>query len=756
MPFSTKSMRGLIERYERWFMLGLVVFLLVIFTVTDQISASFMGGGGEAGPGMDERAGSFYINPKTEVEVTYGDFNRAQSAVRVWQMLTFGQQEPSDLDIWSHLILMATAEAEGIRVGNAELRDAILGQPALAQLVADKEQYRKFLRERLNMSIPQFEESIRAALTAARVRQLYIDSYFVAPPATRDDLATVYASDVFEYVDLSWAALDAEKFIEKVGEDLEDADDKDKVLAEFFAKDPGVKADTQAFRNKRKFGFEMLYANHERLTAENLARAKEMFFKAWPQYGKSEDDRKVALDFGGDSEIRRFYDDYSERLIKLEGRTLEELTKQAEEKVDAAKKDDGSKPDENEPNGNDPDKNDPDNNDPDNNDPDKNDEPNAVDAAARNLAIQTALRDIGSELCRPRVIRELELRRIFRLMHNDAFDNPNESLKKIYDRLVAVDDPENPLCSTEPGKGLFVYRKPEKELTREEIQDLEDGSHTFGLHVAVRITPASAEKLPYVSRSAEPLGTFVEGRMFLRVTKVVPESAKTFEELTALERSRLVDDYYKPTKAREMAKEALVALRKRVDEGNVKPDGFKEAAEALGARVFENESVVADTGYIEPPDDNQLFPSEFKRMRDRYFLRNRLGSILASDRIKKEDERIKPGSWLDVEVRSDSDDIEEDPGSAYLILLLERTKPNAATLPEDKLSRARMSAVQSGMARERNRWGNGFEQLFADFQVTFSPEMKERIDAAFERRNARAARQNRLGMAPPPKTDDDD
>ena len=153
------------------------------------------------------------------------------------------------------------------------------------------------------------------------------------------------------------------------------------------------------------------------------------------------------------------------------------------------------------------------------------------------------------------------------------------------------------------------------------------------------------------------------------------ERRKTYAELSDGEKQILVDDYYIPHHARERAKEALEALRTSLEEGKVKPDGFREAAVAVGARVYENEGVTASTQFMTEPDRKLLFPSEYARMRDRHFLRTHLAGLLAADRIKKEDERIKPGSWLDVELRSNVDDEDDDDlGSAYLILLLDREK----------------------------------------------------------------------------------
>ncbi|MHC4939183.1 MAG: SurA N-terminal domain-containing protein [Planctomycetota bacterium] len=742
MPFSTKKMRALIERYEKWFMIGLVVFLLVIFTVTDTMTNMLSGAPeGEEPPRNSDIVGTFYVVPKEKVEVTYADFAEAQNAVRVWNVLTFaGRKEYSDLDVWSHIILREAARTQGILVSDQELVAQLRMSPIFATLMADKERYSRFTRDQFRMTRAQFENSFREALTAARVRRLYIDSYMVAPPATRVELVDRFAPGSFEFVEVSWAALDAAKFLEEESGKIKDAADPDKVLREFFESDPAVKEEATHFRHRRRYEFEMLYGVHERLNEENLARAKEMFFQAWPEWAKTEELKKEALNFGGEEEIQRFWATYQERLLKLEGKSLEQMRLQAEQEVD---KDEETK-EEPGKDGEEPAK-DGDEEETDGNEEKKDEADDPIAKKAREDAILKAMEHNGLVLCRDRIIRELEFRRLYRRIHTDAFENPKQSLKDLWDRLKKFDDEKDPLCTLEPGKGLFVFRKTDKALGRPDIEKMKDGELEFGPNLSLRVSSAAREKLPYVRKSAEVLGDRAQGRMIVRVTGLERERRKTYPELDEGEKSILKKEFYVPHRARERSKEVLEALKKQIDDGKVKPDGFSEAAGTLGARVFEDEKMVAGTGFMQEPDDRLLFPSALTHMRDRYYLRSRLASLLASDRLKKEEERIKPGTWLDVQVRSDTEDATEDPGTAYLVLLLERKSPDASTLPEEDMARARMIATQQGIGRDRSRWETDYRQLFNDFEVQFEGAMKQRIDEDFQRREDRQRDRANLG-----------
>ena len=496
MLLNTKSMRTLIEKYKRLLLLGLVVFLIVVFTVTGAITDAFSERGTDAPPADEDVAGSFRLNPKDETKISYARYNRARTAVRTWNFLTRGGgQTTSDLDVWVHLILVETGREQGIVVNDAELVRTLRSNRNLAPIMADKTRYTKFCRER-NLTRKQFEESFRDGMVAARVRTLYQDTYQIAPPATRVDLVKIFAPGRFEFVDATWAALDASLFLEEEARNLNDAEDSSKLLKDFFAKDPAVKEEATQFRRKRRFQFEMLYANHERLTEENLEIAKKMFFAAWPEFGETEETRKKALDFGGEDQIRSFWTSYQSRLIKAEGKTLDQLrakaTTQVDKELEATKKDTDTPKKDDDP------KDDSKTDNPDEKTPDDTLAEQDLAELARRKQIDEALETIGKQICRDRIIRELELRHMYRRIHVDAYNNPKESLRKIYDRLLAVDDENAPLCSTVPNKGLFVLLQPKEALSMNEIGDLKDGEHTFGPNVAFRVSGATREKLSLV------------------------------------------------------------------------------------------------------------------------------------------------------------------------------------------------------------------------------------------------------------------
>jgi len=724
------KMRTLIERYEKWMMIALVVFLMVIFTATSDIQSAFMGTD-ERAAGADDVIGSFYVVPDQKVEITNGRYAQARLALRVMQDITRGPSadDVSVLDVWSHLILSEAARQEGIHVSDRDLVNTMKGvNRGLAALMADRENYTDWVRTRYRINLQQFEEAFREALTALRVRELHADTFGVAPPATRKELVERHAPGSFEYVDVSWGSLDASQFADVVAKEFETAADKDKLLKEFFETDPSVKGDTTNFRHRRRFEFEMLYTNHSRLTAENLKRLEEMFFKAWPDFSPDKHDGKDVLDTWPKGDDKKYWDSYGERLLEAEGRTADEIREKAIQQIDAedaaAKKDADESGNEDEANGEDEN--------PDEAEPDepKDDPVLEIERLAR---IKKAHDDMGFDLLKARIHRELRLRRLYRYIHNDAFRRPELSLEKIYEKLAEFDDKENPLLTTTPGEGLVVFRTFDKPLSRQEIEELKDGELTFGPNVAFRVSAAAREKLPSVRKTADIMGDFGHGRMSLRVTGLERERFKTFIELSDGEKMILRDEYYLPYEAGERARKVLGELKKSCDEGKIKPDGFRAAAEAVGARVYEDEKITASSRYMTEPDRELLFPTEFQRMRDRHFLRSHLASLLAADRIKKEEERIKPGSWLDIELRTDPDPDELDAGTAYLILLIDRKKPTASTMPEENLIRAKFAAERQGLVRDRERWNGQYQQLFHDFSAVFNGTMKTQIEGAFER-----------------------
>ena len=744
-----KAMRALIERYNKWLMIGLVVFLMVIFTATGDFESAFSDDDdADRRPGAGDIAGSFYVVPGVKVDVTNARFTQGTRALQAFSVVTSGRSpDPTVLQTWSHIILAEAASHTGVHVSNRELVNTMrTWNRRLGDLMKDKASYKKWCEDNFRTNRLGFEEAFREALEAYRVRELYNDTYLVAPPATRVKLVDRFAPGSFEYVDVSWAALDAAKYLPEVTKELDDAEDPEKLLKEFFETDPTAKADSESFRHPRRFDFELLYAMHDRLTEENLKQAEKMFFQLWPQHSPEKNDDKDALVWAaGDDKV--FYDLYKERLLKSEGKTLEALKLQATARIEKEDKKAEEKPDEPEEKPDEPEEK-PDEPEEKPDEPEekpdepeeKPDEVNVAREIEKQQRIEKALSEMGLQICAERINRELRLRRMMRLMHNDAYKAPEKSLSKLYEKLQSADDKDNPLCTTEPGKGLFVYRAPEKPLSINEIRELKDGDVTFGPNVAIRVSRVGRKKLPAVGETADVLGDQAQGRMNVRVKSIERARRKTYVELDEDDKATLRDDFYLPQKARDRAQKKLEDLKKNCDEGKVKPDGFGDASRELGARFYDNEKITASSRNLPPePSDRMFYGSELSRMQDRQFLRRRLAGVLATDRSKPEEERIKPGSWLDVEVQSDTEDPAQDPGTVYLIQLISRAKPTASTMPEESMATAEEIAQQQGISRSRNRWDLNYTQLFRDFELNFAGPMKQRVDSAFDRIAERAA-----------------
>jgi len=132
----------------------------------------------------------------------------------------------------------------------------------------------------------------------------------------------------------------------------------------------------------------------------------------------------------------------------------------------------------------------------------------------------------GYDIVKEQVGREVTLRAIYQFLHSQAKDDV--SLKVIFDKLKAKDDPKDPICSTEPGKGLLVYRDfGGKPLSADELAEIEDSGVKFGLSFKPRVTGLGDTDLPKMSRRAETLGDEGHGRQILRLLEVIRAHAPT-------------------------------------------------------------------------------------------------------------------------------------------------------------------------------------------------------------------------------------
>lgn len=123
------------------------------------------------------------------------------------------------------------------------------------------------------------------------------------------------------------------------------------------------------------------------------------------------------------------------------------------------------------------------------------------------------------EIVKAQVAREVELRSIYQFLHAQAKDD--RSLKTIFDRLKEKDDPKNPVCATEPGQGLIVYRDfGGKALSGDELKEIEDRGVRFGFSFKPRVSSLGDADLPKVSRKADTLGDEGDGRQIFRLVAV--------------------------------------------------------------------------------------------------------------------------------------------------------------------------------------------------------------------------------------------
>ena len=194
-----KKMRALIERYEKWLMIGLVVFLCVIFTVTADIEAFFAGEGREVA-GANDVIGSFYVVPDQEVEVTNARYARARLALRVLQDVTrgMGSDDVGVLEVWSHLILAEAAAHEGVYVSDEELVTTMRTiNPSLGAIMQDPERYKEFVQNRYGINPPPVRRGVpRGPDLAAHAGAArgHVSPFRRRPPARNWSSATRRAS----------------------------------------------------------------------------------------------------------------------------------------------------------------------------------------------------------------------------------------------------------------------------------------------------------------------------------------------------------------------------------------------------------------------------------------------------------------------------------------------------------------------------------------------------------------------------------
>jgi len=222
----------------------------------------------------------------------------------------------------------------------------------------------------------------------------------------------------------------------------------------------------------RRFRIEVLYTIHAKIdTDQKLDRVRRIVLKAYPEARFAEDS----------SEERRIYfGTYRDRLLGMAGAKWDDIVKKVGADPDPKKWDD---------------------------------------------ALRVKLTDCGYAIAKDQVNREVALRAVYYFLHSQAKDDV--SLKVIFDKLKAKDDPKDPICSTEPGKGLLVYRDFNgKPLSGNELTEIEDSGVKFGISFKPRVTGLGDTDLPKMSSRADTLGDEGHGRQIFRLLEVIPANAR--------------------------------------------------------------------------------------------------------------------------------------------------------------------------------------------------------------------------------------
>ncbi len=669
-------MRSFIKKYERSMMLGLVIFLLIVFTVTADIQTVARSGGGN-GPSRDAIAGEFRVIPGSgdKVEVPWGEFTQARNRLSIINKMS-QSGKVTDTAAWTQILLLETAKRIGITVSDQELVTTV-NLWTRNMVRDDREQYKLWVRRSFGVTAREFEEAIRAQMTASRVRDLYRDSFEIAPPASRKDIVKKMGDQKIERLRVRYGSLGAAKFIDAERAAFEADEKAQDALKTFFDKDAAVQSESAGFRHPRRFKFEAMYTLHHLVTEEDYKKIEALFKRAYPQLDleKLEETEK---------EKKAFFGYYTDRLLELVGSSWDKV--KAANPAD--KPEPGAKPTP---------------------DPLVTPEQRAI------------WKERGYEIAEQQIDRELRVRGMYRWFKDEAIKNDRVSLKVIFDHLQKSDDKDDPICSTEMGKGLIVYFAPKDPLTADAIEDLEDRGVRFTHNTRNRVTGLAGGSLPKVKRIADVMGEAGHGRMLLRLVDVESERRKTFEELDKSERKTLLNEWYLPHQARASAKKAFEDLRTQLVDGKVDAAAFQKHIEDLGGRFYDEEWITASTDFIGEPSKDEFWPRAYRHMSDRHFLQRALWTVLATD-LKKE---IKSGDYLPVQVNSPLED--EDYGAAYLVQMLERQLPDEGTVSRLEFARYVSNTRQRRSMEERDRWERHIDRTLADFEFEFFGDMDGRM-----------------------------
>lgn len=222
------SLKKRFKKYERHFLLAIVIILLASFSITGAFSCQSQGPGNSYNLG-----GSFNVAPGEREEMSNQDFDRSfakynnfQAAIRMpsREFRIFLERVPTLQTtkpfraIWAHHIALEAARNAGYDVGDHQVRGAVEDMVAFAlryraNLQFSDVNYQQYLRQNFSGSKTEFEEGVREVvlkdeflyplITSARYQVSYEEAY--------EDWRTQR-----ERVDLEYVALPAAPFKDDV------------------------------------------------------------------------------------------------------------------------------------------------------------------------------------------------------------------------------------------------------------------------------------------------------------------------------------------------------------------------------------------------------------------------------------------------------------------------------------------------------------------------------------------------------------
>ncbi len=211
------------DHAQGWFAYTIIGLLTIPFAVWG-INYYFEGGGP-----MDAAVVG-------DSKITLQEFQRAYQQQRQrMQAILGGQVDPALLegarmkqDVLRQLIdervLDQVARDQGLRIGDRQLRDAILTLPVFQQSGGfDKELYERLLRNQ-GFSAPVFEEGLRQSLATRQLHDGVVGSSFVMPAEINQLVALLR-----QQRELRYTVLPLEKYVAQANVD-------DKAIAEYFEK----------------------------------------------------------------------------------------------------------------------------------------------------------------------------------------------------------------------------------------------------------------------------------------------------------------------------------------------------------------------------------------------------------------------------------------------------------------------------------------------------------------------------------------